>query len=166
EGDIRTSMISEEGREITLYHLRDGCYDVLSASCVVNQITFDTHMTAVRGCTLLIVPASVLAGFKAGNVHVRCFIYETLTMRFSDVMWMMQQTLFLRVDQRIAGYLLKRYAETKSPELALTHEQIALEINTAREVVARMMRNFVSDGLVEGGRGRIVIRDPEGLRRV
>lgn len=177
EGNIRTSMISEDGREITLYHLREGDYDVLSASCVVNQITFDTHMTATLRCSILIVPASILAVFKASNVHVRCFIFETLSMRFSDVMWTMQQTLFMRVDQRLAGYLLERLEESVSEreagdravaaaELALTHEQIAQEINTAREVVARMMRNFASDGLVEGRRGKIVIKDAEGLRKI
>lgn len=168
EGDIRTSMLSEEGREITLYHIQEGDWDVLSASCVVNQITFDTHMTAAQKCSILIVPASVLAGFKAQNIHVRCFIFETLSMRFSDVMWTMQQTLFMRVDQRLAGYLLDQYenASPSSAELLITHEQIAQEINTAREVVARMMRSFTSDGLVEGRRGRIIVKDPEGLRKI
>lgn len=167
EGDIRTSMLSDEGREITLYHLREGDYDVLSASCVVNQITFDTHMTAARRCSILIVPASTLSVFKASNVHVRCFIFETLSMRFSDVMWTMQQTLFMRVDQRLAAYLLEKWEENASDtELAVTHEQIAQEINTAREVVARMMRNFAADGLVEGRRGKIVIKDADGLRRI
>lgn len=178
EGDIRTSMLSEEGREITLYHIQEGDWDVLSASCVVNQITFDTHMTAARDCSILIVPASVLAGFKAQNIHVRCFIFETLSMRFSDVMWTMQQTLFMRVDQRLAGYLLDQYENAgfsapqsgknnhSSTELLITHEQIAQEINTAREVVARMMRSFTSDGLVEGRRGRIIVKNPEGLRKI
>lgn len=168
QGSVRAYMMSEEGREITLYHIREGECDVLTASCIMYQITFDTQMVIEERSRILIVPTSVLARLKEENVYVRSFIYETLTERFSDVMWTMQQILFYGIDQRIAAFLINRAEETgcegpECPEFRITHEQIAQEINTAREVVARIVRRFIDDGLVETGRGRIRITDYDGL---
>ena len=73
-GEIRTFMLSDEGREIVLYRLKAGDTDVLSASCVVNQITFETQMVAESDCEILIIPAVYLSNFKENNLYVRCFI--------------------------------------------------------------------------------------------
>ena len=75
-GNIRTFMLSDEGREIVLYRLQSGDTDVLSASCVVNQITFETQMVAESDCEILIIPAVYLSGFKENNLYVRCFIFS------------------------------------------------------------------------------------------
>ncbi len=170
EGSVRAYMMSEEGREITLYHIRTGEWDVLTASCIMYQVTFDTQMVIEQNSRILIVPTTVLAGLKQNNVYVRSFIYETLTERFSDVMWTIQQILFYGIDQRVAAFLLN-HAEQPAAErtssagaqVRATHEQIAREINTAREVVARIIKRFADDGIVETARGRIIITDPERL---
>ena len=101
-GEVRAVMLSQEGREIVLYRLKSGDTDVLSASCVVNQITFETQMISDTDCELLIIPAVCLSAFKENNIHVRCFIFEKLGERFSDVMHRMQEMLFTRVDSRLA----------------------------------------------------------------
>ena len=170
EGSVRAYMMSEEGREITLYHIRAGEWDVLTASCIMYQVTFDTQMVIEQNSRILIVPTTVLAGLKQNNVYVRSFIYETLTERFSDVMWTIQQILFYGIDQRVAAFLLN-HAEQPAAErtssagaqVRATHEQIAREINTAREVVARIIKRFADDGIVETARGRIIITDPDRL---
>ena len=77
-GSIRTFMLSEEGREVVLYRMSAGDIDLLSAACVVNQITFETQMVAQSDCNVLVIPATCLAGFKQNNLAVRCFIYEKL----------------------------------------------------------------------------------------
>ena len=169
QGSVRAYMVSEEGREITLYHINKGETDVLTASCILYQITFDTEMVVEEDSRILILPTVVLKGLKEENVYVRSYIYEILTERFSDVMWTMQQILFYGIDQRIAAFLLDQAVGNgigagQVPEIHVTHEQIAREINTAREVVARIIRRFVADGLVETGRGRLRLIDLKGLR--
>ena len=93
-GEIRTYLLSDEGREVTLFRLYPGELCVLSASCVISQITFDTQMTAGMDTDVLIIPANVIAALKEKNLYVRCFLYELATKRFSDVMWAMQQIMF------------------------------------------------------------------------
>ena len=158
-GDIRAFMLSEEGREVVLYHVREGCIDLLSASCVINQITFETQMVADSDCTMLILPAVCLARLKQNNLAVRCFIYEKLGERFSDVMKLMQTMLFTRIDKRIAALLL----QSGSDALHVTHEEIASAINSSREVVSRTLKDMERQSLIKLGRGRIIITDRAGL---
>lgn len=166
KGRVRTYLLSEEGREITLFRLEQGDPCVLSAACVVSQITFDTQMEAEQDCDLLVIPSAVFQRLTEENIYVKCFVYELMTERFSSVMWTMQQILFAKIDQRLAGFLLQEYDRTNDPRIRMTQEQIAQQINSAREVVARMLRRFQSEGLVEPGRGVILLRDVEGLRKI
>lgn len=165
-GSVRTFLTSEEGREITLYHLRTGEDDVLSASCVVSQITFDTQMEAEERCRILIVPAHVLARLKESNIYVRCMIYELLSRRFSDVTWTFQEVLFLRIDQRIAAWIVEICEQTGSTEITVTHDQIAKDINSSREVVARMLKRLADEGVIRAGRGRIQVTDIAMLKNL
>ena len=163
EGSVRAFMVSEEGREITLYHIWPGEYDVLTASCILYQITFDTQMVVEEDSRILIIPTTILARLKQNNIYVRSFIFEVLTERFSDVMWTIQQILFYGIDQRIASYLIE-HAENR--EVTATHEQIAREINTAREVVARIIKQFAEDGIVKTKRGKISILNQKRLEEI
>ena len=156
-GEIRTFMLSDEGREIVLYRLKAGDTDVLSASCVVNQITFETQMVADTDCTLLVIPATCLAEFKRNNLAVRCFIYEKLGERFSDVMKLMQTMLFTRIDKRIAALLREKAEASGTDEIRITHEEIAALINSSREVVSRTLKEMERSGLLSLGRGRITL---------
>ena len=165
-GEIRTYLLSEEGREVTLFRLYPGELCVLSASCVISQITFDTQMTAGMDTEVLIIPANVIAVLKEQNLHVRCFLYELATKRFSDVMWAMQQIMFKGLDRRLADFLLAEAERTGSDTIRMTHEQIAQHISSAREAVARMLKNFSEDGLVELKRGAITLRDTGGLNHL
>ncbi len=166
EGSIRVYLLSEEGREITLFRLEQGDPCVLSAACVISQITFDTHMEAEQDCALLVIPAAVFRQLTEENIYVKCFMYELMTERFSSVMWIMQQILFAGLDRRLAGFLVREYDRIGNPRLRITQEQIAQQINSAREVVARMLRRFMSEGLVEMSRGVIILRDVERLRQI
>ena len=176
-GSIRTFVVSEEGREITLYNLKSGDTDVLSASCVVNQITFEAQLVAERDCELMVIPALWLSELKEKNLAVRCVIFEKLTERFSDVMQVIQKILFMRIDQRVAGYLVSATAPAAGnagkscrkedpPVIMATHEQIAGEINSSREVVSRMLKQFEKEGLICLGRGQIRILDRAALEDI
>ena len=163
-GSVRTYLLSEEGREVTLFRQHDGECCVMAASCVIKEITFETTLAAETDCDLLIIRADVLARLKEKNVYVRCFVYELATERFSAVMWSMQQILFKGYDRRLAAFLVGEYDRTGKSEFNMTHEQIAQHTSSAREVAARMIKRFVSDGLVEAKRGSIKLIDIQSLR--
>ena len=165
-GELRAYILSEEGREITLFRLRDSDCCVLSASCIISQISFDTLITATSDADVLIVPTAVFGRLMNGNIHVKCFMYELATERFSTVMWVMQQILFNRFDQRLATFLLSEYRRTGVPTIRMTQEQIAQNVNSAREVVARMLKQFALDGLIENQRGIIILKDIDGLEKL
>ena len=165
-GTLRIYLQAEDGRQITIYRLHTGEPCVLSASCVISQITFDTQMTAGMDTEVLIIPANVIAVLKEQNLHVRCFLYELATKRFSDVMWAMQQIMFKGLDRRLAEFLLAEAERTGSDTIRMTHEQIAQHISSAREAVARMLKSFSEDGLVELKRGAITLRDTGGLNHL
>ena len=165
-GELRTYLLSDEGREVTLFRLYAGDLCVLSASCVISQITFDTQMTAQRDTEVLIIPANIVAMLKEQNLAVRCCLYELATARFSDVMWAMQQLLFKGLDRRLAGFLLFEAERTGSDTIRMTHEQIAQHISSAREAVARTLKQFSEEGLVELKRGAITLRDFDSLKQL
>ena len=163
-GEIRAYILSKEGREITLFRLIKGDDCVLSASCVISHISFDTQLSVTKDADILIIPSGVFGRLTEQNIFVRCFSYELATERFSSVMYVMQQIIFLRFDQRLAEFLLSEYERTGVPEIHMSQKQIAESVNSAREVVARMLKQFAADGLIENSRGVIVLKDTEGLK--
>jgi len=165
-GELRAYILSEEGREITLYRLYAGDTCILSASCVISQITFETQISAEADTELLVVGAGIIEETAKHNIYVRSFLYELATERFSEVMWTMQQILFMGFDKRLAVFLYDEYARTSSLEIKMTHEQIARNMGSAREVVSRMLRRFSEEGLVEFQRGKILIKDREKLLKL
>lgn len=163
-GEIRAYLLSEDGREVTLYRLRSGDICVLTASCILKNITFDVHIEAISECRAFIVNTAVYQELCAGNMHVENFAYKLAADRFSDVMWAMQQILFLSFDKRLAIFLSDESARTGSDYIPLTHEQVSKLVGSAREVVSRMLKYFENEGIVELMRGGIKILDKKRLR--
>lgn len=164
-GQIRAFILSEDGRDITLYRLRNGEVCILSASCVLDAVAFDVFIEAVEETQALLIPLNVFHKLMEENVYVELFTYKLSTERFSDVMWTMQQILFMRADQRLAVFLWDELTRTTQKELCYTHEQIAKYIGSAREVVTRMLKYFQKEGIVELARGKILIEDRNKLKR-
>ena len=164
QGEMRTYLLSEEGREVTLFRIYPNDLCVLSASCVISQISFDTQISAQKDTEALMIPPNIVLLLKEKNLSVRCFLYELATKRFSDVMWAMQQILFKRLDQRLALFLMQESQRLGTDTIHMTHEQIAQQISSAREAVARMLKQFSEDGLVELKRGAIRLLDQKGLK--
>ncbi len=164
-GQIRAFILSEDGRDITLYRLRNGEVCILSASCVLDAVAFDVFIEAVEETQALLIPLNVFHKLMEENVYVELFTYKLSTERFSDVMWTMQQILFMRADQRLAVFFWDELTRTTQKELCYTHEQIAKYIGSAREVVTRMLKYFQKEGIVELARGKILIEDRNKLKR-
>lgn len=165
-GGIRTSLISEEGKEITLFRVGSGECCVTTASCVIKQISFDTLVTTTEESTLLIVPSSLCEHLTTNNIYVKALMLEVEAERYSQVVHVLQQMLFKRLDQRVASYLIERAQTCGSTELKITQDELARDINSAREAVTRVLHRLAADGLVEVKRGRILILNENGLRQL
>ena len=151
---------------MTLYRLFPGDICILSASCVLEAITFDVFIDAEEDTDVLLINSAVFHQIAEQNIYVKCFGYELATTRFSDVMWAMQQILFMGADKRLAIFLSDEIAKTGSDRIKMTHEQIARYMGTAREVVSRMLKYFAGEGIVALSRGEIRIVDKEKLHKL
>lgn len=165
-GSLRLYIMSEDGRDITLYRLHKGDICMLSASCVLQAITFDVFVDAEENSECYVIGGPAFAEVSAHNPQIKIFALETAVSRFSDVMWVMQQILFMRMDQRLAIFLADESARTNSDTIALTHEQIARYMGSAREVVSRMLKYFANEGIVEVSRKGVKILDKKRLREL
>ena len=162
-GQLRVYIISESGKEITLYRLfeRDVC--VLSASCLIRNITFDVHVMAEKETTMLRIATDTYKDVGKTNNGVLDFTNELVSSRFSDVMWVVEQIVFMSFDKRLAMHLLEISSINESDSFAITHDQIARDLGTAREVVTRMLSRFSDEHMVSLSRGGITITDRNAL---
>ena len=139
---------------------------MLSASCVLESITFDVFVDAEEDSDCYVIGGPAFAALSERVPDIRIFALETAVGRFSDVMWVMQQILFMSMDKRLAIFLLDESARTGVDTITLTHGQIARYIGSAREVVSRMLKYFAAEGIVEVSRGDIRILDRKRLREL
>ena len=159
--------MSPDGKEVTLYRLYPGDVCILSASCLLEAITFDVSVDAEEDSECIVVGSCALEELSRRIPAVKLYTLETALSRFSDVMWVIQQILFMSMDKRLAIFLLDECAKTGSDTVKLTHEQIAKYMGSAREVITRMLKYFVSEGLVSSSRGEgIRLLNKPGLRRL
>ena len=166
-GSLRLYLLSDEGKEVTLYRLFPGEMCIFSASCVLDNITFDVFIDAEEDSECVVVGGCAYEGVWQKSDAVKIFTYETALSRFSDVMWVMQQILFMSMDKRLAIFLLDEISKTGGDSIKLTHEQIAKYMGSAREVVTRMLKYFVSEGIITASRSEgIKILDKKRLRNM
>ena len=166
KGSLRLYIMSEDGKEITLYRLHSGDLCMLSASCVLDAVTFDVHVDSEENSECYVIGGWAFAKVSENNPNIKIFALETAVSRFSDVMWAMQQILFMSMDKRLAIFLSDESARTGSDTISLTHEQIAKYMGSAREVVSRMLKYFQSEGIVEVSRKGVKILDKGRLRKL
>lgn len=165
-GELRVYMLSDEGKEITLYRLRDGDMCILSASCILRNITFEVHIDAETDTDVLLLPSNLYQQLCKENMYAENFTDKLVIERFSDVMWAMEQILFMSFDKRLAIFLSDESGRTGTDIIELTHEQIAKYVGSAREVVSRMLKYFASEGIVELSRGGVKIIDKKKLKNI
>lgn len=163
-GQLRTYILSEEGREVTLFRVNAEEVCVLSASCLMDTITFDVLIEATEDTEVLVLPAAILNQVVQKNPYMELFLYKSATEKFSDVMWTMQQILFLKIDQRVAQFLWDEMIQKSNMTLSLTHDEVARYIGSAREVVTKVLKYMVKEQVLELKRGTIIILDKEKLR--
>lgn len=163
EGIMRTYLLSDEGKEVTMFRLREGDTCVLSASCILSAITFDVEIEAQTDCRALLIPTRVLSRITKENVYLDNYVYKEAAKRFSDVVEAMEQMMFLNLTQRVAAFLLDESAKSKTDTIAMTHEEIAKAIGSAREAVSRTLKQLSKKEMISLNRGEIKIEKKEEL---
>lgn len=165
-GQLRAYILSDEGREITIYRLFDRDMCLFSASCILNSIQFEITITAEKDTEFWLIPSELYKNLLTESAPLANYTNELMAARFSDVMWLIEQILWKSLDKRLAAFLLEEAAIEDSNELKITHEIIANHLGSHREVITRMLRYFQSDGIVKLSRGKITLLNPERLEEL
>lgn len=165
-GQLRAFTVSDDGREITMYRLfeRDIC--LFSASCIMNSIQFDITITAEKETEVLVIPSEVYKNIMDVSAPLANYTNEVMASRFSDVMWLIDQVMWKSFDKRLADFLLNEATIEGTNILKITHETIGNHLGSPREVVTRMLKYFVNEGLISLSRGIIIITDKKGLEKI
>lgn len=165
-GQIRAYIISESGKEITLYRLFDRDICIFSASCIMKNISFDIFIETEKETVAYLIPTPIFDKLSKESMAVQSFTNELMASRFSEVMWIMEQALFMTLDKRLAVFLLEHSNIDETDNIEITHEKIANNLGTAREVVTRMLKYFQNEGMVSLNRGSINLLDKNKLEQL
>ena len=165
-GQLRAYILSDEGREITIYRLFDRDMCLFSASCMMRSIQFEITIETEKDTELWIIPTEIYKSIMDESAPVANYTNELMAARFSDVMWLIEQIMWKSLDKRVASFLLEESSIEESDKLKLTHEAIANHLGTHREVITRMLRYFQSEGMVKLYRGTVTILNKEKLEHL
>jgi CRP/FNR family transcriptional regulator len=164
QGRLRVYMQDDDGKEITLYRLYPGDSCVMTASCLLHEMDVDFLIEAEVETIVILLPTTYLAyaseRFPALSEHLN----ELVRARFSELTWVIRQIVFSSMPARIAEFLYNQSVMRGSDLLALTHEEIARELGSAREVISRILKYFQEEGLIELSRKHIRLTDIDGLK--
>ena len=165
-GQLRAYILSDEGREITVYRLFEHDMCLFSASCIMRSIQFEIIIEAEKDSELWLIPPYVYQSVMNESAPLANYTNEVMATRFSDVMWLMEQIMWKSLDKRLAAFLLEEAAIEGTHLLKITHEAIANHLGSHREVITRMLRYFQNEGMVKLSRGAVEITDTEKLEQL
>jgi CRP/FNR family transcriptional regulator len=163
-GNIRVFKTTSNGRELTLYHVRDGQPCMVNLLCVVLGRRAMASAVAEEPVDAVLVPANVFRNLLTTNGALQRFVFETMAVRVGDMLTLVEEITVARMDVRLASWLLRQFA-ARHPEgvIAATHDEIAVELGTVREVVSRLLKEFERKGAVRLFRGRVTLSDERVL---
>lgn len=160
-GVVRVYKIGETGREITLYRFGLGESCVLTANAILSRQSFPAIATVEQDAEAVMVPADKFREWVGRHDLWREFVFDLFSQRLSTVMAIVDEVVFGRMDRRVASFLLKR-AKFHNP-LQITHQEIAAELGSSREVISRLVEDLAGRGIVHPGRGTLEVMDFEAL---
>ena len=160
-GVVRVYKISESGREITLYRFGNGESCILTANAILSRNNFPAVATVEREAEAVLIPAESFRAWVDNFTIWRDFVFDLLSLRLSVVMEIVEEVAFQRMDTRLAALLLKQ--SDSSGLLQTTHQEIASELGSSREVISRLLEDFATKGIINSNRGSIEILDQQAL---
>lgn len=161
-GVVRVYKIGETGREITLYRFGHGESCILTANAILSQKSFPAIATVEQEAEAVMIPAETFREWVRRYEAWREFVFDLFSQRLVSVMAIVDEVAFRRMDARVADLLVRRTAA--GPVLRLTHQEIAAELGSSREVISRILEDFAERGLVRTGRGTVEILSVEKLQ--
>lgn len=162
-GQLRAYILSEEGREITIYRMFEQDVCILSASCIMPNIQFEIIIEAEKDTEFWVIPSCLYKKLMEESLPVSQYTGDLISSHFSDLMFLMEQIMWKSFDKRLAAFLLEESRLEETTALKITHEKIANHMGTAREVVTRMLRYFQSENMVKLTRGTVELTDEKAL---
>jgi CRP/FNR family transcriptional regulator len=161
DGSIKVSISGESGREMVLYRVRPGESCTVTVSCLVVNRLYPAEGVTEEPLEAVSIPRALFNELVDQSPVFRQFVLEIFGARVNQLMELVNEVAFNKLDQRLASRLLEL-----GPVVTMTHQEIAGELGTAREMVSRLLENFADQGAVDLGRKRIEIADPTLLERV
>jgi CRP/FNR family transcriptional regulator len=159
-GAIRVAKVAANGRELPLYRVTPGETCIITSSCLLGNVPYNARGTTESETVLVLLPQGLFNELLA-QAPFRNFIFNLFAERMADLMRLVEEVAFRKLDQRLAALLLG-----KGRVVHATHQQLADELGSVREMVSRLLKGFAEQGLVALGREQIEIRDAAGLRRI
>ncbi|MCK4976252.1 MAG: Crp/Fnr family transcriptional regulator, partial [Anaerolineales bacterium] len=161
-GIVRVYKISQTGREITLYRFGEGESCVITANAILHQQNFPAIAIVERDAEAVMIPAETFSDWVRRYDPWRDFVFNLVSDRLASLMEIVDEVAFQRMDRRVASFLLER-SHLKNP-ISITHQEIANEIGSSREVISRILEDFAERGIIRLSRGEIKVLDFEGLK--
>lgn len=165
KGEMRAFIVSDSGRELTVFRLFEFDICLFSASCLLSEIDFELSVEAAVDTEAILIPNAAYNELLK-NIKVLAYTNRLLSSRFNDVMFLIRQTIFAGLDKRLASFLIEQAAVAGGDVIEITHEEIANHIASAREAVTRMLKFFQNERLISVGRGKIEIIDFSRLNKI
>jgi len=162
EGMVRVYKLGESGRELTLYRIHPGQSCILTASCILSDQQFPAHAKVEEPIRAIGIPANILLDWTERYEVWRRFVFSMMSDRLYDIIELVDAVTFKRLDVRLADYLLRECGA--SPTLTITHQELASELGSAREVISRVLKDFEQRGFLKLERGRITLTDTRRLK--
>lgn len=159
-GSIRVVKLAANGRELPLYKVLPGESCIITSSCLLGHADYNARGVTESDTTLVLLPRALFDDML-DETAFRDFVFDLFAERISELMQLVEEVAFRKLDQRLANLLLG-----KGRQLHTTHQQLADELGSVREMVSRLLKGFADQGLVRLGREQIEILDPAGLRKI
>ncbi|MCX8145736.1 MAG: Crp/Fnr family transcriptional regulator [Azovibrio sp.] len=162
EGRLKVIKSAANGREILLYRVEPGDSCIITSSCLLGRSDYSARGVAEADLCLAMLPPTLFHRLLAELPPFRDFVFHLLAERITDLMQLVEEVAFARLDQRLARLLLSR----AGPIIPCTHQQLAEELGSVREIVSRLLKGMAEQGLVRLGREQITLLDPRGLAKL
>ena len=164
EGSVRVQVLTDSGHSVVLYHVQAGESCILTTSCLLGDVPYPADGVTETSVVALAIDAAEFKRALGESPGFRKFVFRNIGKRFAKVIGHLTEIVFGSIDRRLAQALLQRLASGRA--VALTHQELATELGTAREVVSRHLKRFEQQGWVNLGRGRIQVLAESALRRL
>ncbi len=154
-GTARVYKLGESGKEITLYRVEAGECCILTLSCIVSEKRFPAFAISESELDAIVVPANIIQEWMENNRSWRRYAWDLIAARLGDVISLIEEVTFRRMDERLCFYLNQKNIFPLNTKTSITHQQIAAELGTSREVISRLLKDLEQQQVLKLGRGWI-----------